>query len=181
MSPSRRTTKEACLPYWQLFYHGVWATRYREPLISTELEPVIYGLLRGKAVGLGAEVFALNGMEDHVHIVVAIPPKLSVAGFIGKVKAATSTRFNKSGLLNRPFFWQEEYAVLSFDRKRLPRYVAYVQNQKAHHAQAKVIPVLERTGERKEEPWRQETQGKQEKQESPPPGDESPGYKGSAG
>ena len=112
------------MPYWQLFYHAIWATRGREPLISAEVESVIHGLLRGKAVGLGAEVFALNGMEDHVHLVVAIPPKLSVARFIGKVKGATSTRFNKAGLLNRPFFWQEEYAVLSFDRKRLPRYVA---------------------------------------------------------
>ena len=135
------------MPYWQLFYHAVWATRCREPLISAEVESVIHGLLRGKAVGLGAEVFALNGMEDHVHLVTSIPPKLAVAAFIGKVKGATSTRFNKSGLLNRPFFWQEEYAVLSFDRKRLPQYVAYVRNQKTHHAKGSVIPILERTEE----------------------------------
>ncbi len=135
------------MPYWQLFYHAVWATRFREPLISAEVESAIHGLLRGKAVGLGAEVFALNGMEDHVHMVISIPPKLSVAGFIGKVKGATSTRFNKASLLNRPFFWQEEYAVLSFDKKRLPRYVAYVRNQKDHHAKNSIIPILERTEE----------------------------------
>ena len=70
-----------------------------------------------------------------------------MAAFIGKVKGATSTRFNKAGLLNRPFFWQEEYAVLSFDRKRLPQYVAYVRNQKTHHGKGSVIPILERTEE----------------------------------
>jgi putative transposase len=135
------------LPYWQLFYHLIWATRYREPLISPSVEPEIHGLLRGKAVGLGAHVFALDGIEDHVHLVAAIPPRLAVADFIGKVKGSTSTRVNKAGLLGRPFFWQEEYAVLSFDAKRLPRYVAYVQNQKSHHSRGQLIPLLERTGQ----------------------------------
>jgi putative transposase len=139
------------LPYWQLFYHAIWATLYREPLISPELEPTVHGLLRGKATGLGAEVFALDGVENHVHLVVSIPPRLAVADFIGKIKGATSTRINKSGLLGRPFFWQEEYAVLSFDQKRLPRYVAYVRNQKGHHATGRLIPILERTGEREGE------------------------------
>ena len=42
-------------------------------------------------------------------------------------------------------FWQDEYGVFSFDAKRLPNYVAYVENQKTHHAQHSVIPILERT------------------------------------
>lgn len=135
------------MPYWRLFYHAIWATWCREPLISREVEPVVHDLLRSKAIGLGATVFALNGMEDHVHLVISVPPKLSLAGFIGKVKGATSTNFNKTGLLDRPLKWQEEYAVLSFDTKRLPQYVTYVENQKNHHARAELIPILERTGE----------------------------------
>ena len=150
------------MPYWRLFYHAIWATRYRERLIAPDVEPVVHSLLRSKAIGLGATVFALNGMEDHVHLVLSIPPKLALAEFIGKVKGSTSTRFNKSGLTNRPLRWQEEYAILSFDTKRLPQYVAYVENQKVHHARAELISLLERTGERKKTP-------------SPPPGDESPG------
>jgi putative transposase len=62
------------MPYWQLFYHVVWGTKYRERLLTAEVEPVIFGLLRGKAVGLGATLFGLNGVEDHVHMVVSIPP-----------------------------------------------------------------------------------------------------------
>ncbi|HEX7183049.1 MAG TPA: IS200/IS605 family transposase [Thermoanaerobaculia bacterium] len=158
------------MPYWRLFYHAIWATRHRERLLSSDLEPVMHGLLRAKAIGLGATVFALNGMEDHVHLVVSVPPKLAVAGFVGKVKAATSARFNKMGLMDRPFFWQEEYAVLSFDEKRLPPYVAYVENQKAHHARSALIPVLERTGEERR------TQREEAVHTSRlPPGDKSPG------
>jgi len=128
------------MPYWKLFYHLVWATRYRERVIQPAIESVLHDLLRSKAAGLGGTVFALNGMEDHIHLVVSVPPKLALADF------------NKSGLLDRPLYWQEEYGILSFDQKRLPRYVAYVENQKAHHARADLIPVLERTGESTKKP-----------------------------
>ena len=139
------------MPYWKLFYHFVWATRYRERVIAPTIEPVIHDLLRTKAASLGATV-ALNGMEDHIHLVVSVPPKLALADFIGKVKGAASATFNKSGLLDRPLYWQEEYGILSFDQKRLPRYVTYVENQKAHHSRAELIPVLERTGENTKNP-----------------------------
>ena len=84
------------------------------------MEPVIHGFLRSKAIGLGATVFALNGVEDHVHLVAAIPPQIAVAKFIGQVKAIASTRFNTAGLSDRHFFWQAEYGAFSFDGKRLP-------------------------------------------------------------
>jgi putative transposase len=140
------------MPYWKLFYHVVWATRLRERAIHPGIEPIVHDLLRSKAVGLGATVFALNGTEDHVHLVISVPPKLALADFIGKVKGSSTARFNKSGLLDRPLYWQEEYGILSFDLKRLPRYVAYVENQKAHHARAELIPLLERTGESTRKP-----------------------------
>jgi putative transposase len=132
------------MPYWQLFYHVIWSTKNREPLLTPDVEPVIYGLVRSKAIGLEAVVFALNGAVDHVHLVAAIPPKIAVAKFIGQVKAVASTKFNKSGMGGASFFWQEEYGVFSFDGKRLPNYIAYVERQKEHHAQHTTIPILER-------------------------------------
>jgi putative transposase len=78
-------------------------------------------------------------------VVAAIPPKIAVAQFIGQIKGVTSTRFNKSGGRDLPLRWQEEYGVFSFDSKRLPCYVAYVEGQKKHHAQGELLPILERT------------------------------------
>jgi putative transposase len=133
------------MPYWQLFYHIVWSTKDRLPLLTSDVEALIHDLLRGKAIGLGATVFALNGALDHIHMVVAIPPKIAIAKFIGQIKAVASAKFNKSGISEVPFFWQEEYGVFSFDGKRLPNYIAYVECQKEHHAQGTIIPILERT------------------------------------
>jgi hypothetical protein len=69
-----------------------------------------------------------------------------VAKFVGQVKAVASTKFNKSGVSDVPFFWQAEYGALSFDAKRLPNYIAYVDRQKEHHSSGNTIPILERLG-----------------------------------
>ena len=135
------------MPYWQLFYHIVWSTAHREPWLTPEVEPTVYGFLRSKAVGLGGTVFALNGTTDHVHMVAAIPPAVAVARFIGQIKGVAAARFNKLQIKNAPLYWQGEYGVFSFDSKRLPDFVAYVERQKEHHGQGKVIPILERTAE----------------------------------
>jgi REP element-mobilizing transposase RayT len=133
------------MPYHQLYYHLVSSTQNRQPLLTSQTEPAIYDFLRAKAVGREATLFALNGTVDHVHLVVSIPPKIAVARFIGQVKAVASAKFNKSRPGDPPFFWQDEYGAFSFDAKRLPNYIAYVNRQKEHHAQGTTIPVLERT------------------------------------
>ncbi len=132
------------MPYCQLFYHLVWATKGREPLLTAEVEPIIHALLRGKAVRLGVQVFALNGIEDHIHMVASVPPSLSVASVVGQVKATAATRFNKTRAAGPPFFWQEEYGAFTFDSKRLSYHVDYVLGQREHHRRGTVIQALER-------------------------------------
>lgn len=133
------------MPYCQLFYHLVWSTKHREPRLTPDVEPIIYNLLRTKAMGLEGMVFAMNGIADHVHMVVAIPAKVAVATFVGQIKGVASAKFNQSHPSAIPFYWQEEYGAFSFDGKRLPNVIAYVENQKQHHAQNSTIPILERT------------------------------------
>jgi len=132
------------MPYWQLFYHLVWSTKNRQPLLTPLVEKHVYGYLTGKAVGLNGVVYTIGDTLDHVHMVVAIPPAVSVSRFVGQIKGVASTKFNKSGLSDVRFEWQAEYGTFSFDAKRLPNYIAYVERQKEHHAEGTSIPVLER-------------------------------------
>lgn len=137
------------MPYVQLYYHIVWATKDRQPLITPTVESILYGFMRSKAIGLEGVVFAMGGDEEHVHLVTSIPPKTPVATFIGQVKGVASARLNQGRNGNEPkFAWQEDYGAFSFDRKRLPYIIAYVEKQKEHHARKTTIPILERmTGE----------------------------------
>lgn len=133
------------MPYWQLFYHVVWGTKDRLPLITPEIEAATYDHIRSKALGLKGTVFAVNGLPDHVHLVVSIPPRMAVATFIGQVKGVTSAKINKDARPDVPLYWQEEYGVFSFDQKRLPNFIAYVERQKQHHASGQLYRILERT------------------------------------
>ena len=132
------------MPYHQLFYHLVWGTRGREPWLTSAVEPLAHQFIREKSLALGGTVFGVNGMQDHVHLLVSIPPKRSVADFVGQVKSISSTLLNRCDQLAHRFAWQSEYGAFSLDRKRLPALISYVEQQKEHHAQARTIAILER-------------------------------------
>ena len=135
------------MPYWQLFYHVVWATRNRSQFIIPDIEPIIYDSIRTKAIGLGGTVYALDGIADHVHLITSIPPTIAISTFTGMVKAVATAKFNKSGHPLAPIYWQESFGVFSFDRKRLPYFIEYVENQKIHHETGNKLSLLERIGD----------------------------------
>lgn len=134
------------MSYTQLYYHLIWTTRRREPVLATPVEPVVYDAIRWKAVELGSAIYALDGTADHVHLVVAIQPRVAIDSFVRQVKSAATARFNGRAP-EEPLHWDAEYGAMSFDGKRLPHVIAYVSRQKAHHAAMTLIPVLERTSE----------------------------------
>jgi putative transposase len=69
---------------WRLYYHLVWATKERQPLITREIEGELYSYIISKADEIDTIIHAINGIENHVHIVVSIPPKISISGFVQK-------------------------------------------------------------------------------------------------
>src|SRR6266508_2492803 len=131
------------MPYWRLFYHIVWSTKHRLPLIEPAWETDLYGYIWGKATTLECIPHAINGMPEHIHVVLSIPPKLSVATVIGQLKGASSHRMNELFVSHHSFAWQTEYSVFSVSEKALPRIVEYVKNQKKHHAENTFVPAME--------------------------------------
>lgn len=131
------------MPYWRLFYHAVWATKHRLPLIESTWEEDLYGYMWGKATALECIPHAINGMPNHVHVVISIPPKLSVATVIGQLKGSSSHRVNEVFVSHRSFAWQSEYSVFSVAEQALPALVQYVKSQKQHHAENSIKLQLE--------------------------------------
>lgn len=131
------------MPYWKLYYHIVWSTKYRLPLIEPAWEEELYGYMRGKAMALGCTPHAINGTADHTHVVISIPPKLAVATVIGQLKGASSHRANEIFVSNKSFAWQTEYGAFSVSENVLPYVIEYVNNQKQHHAKNSIELALE--------------------------------------
>jgi len=132
------------MPYWQLFYHLVWGTKNREPLITLDLEPDLHNYLRGKGLDLGGVVHAVGGIEEHVHVVVSIPPRVSVSTYVGQLKGASSHWVSHVSGHQGPFAWQESYGAISFGKRTLPQVVDYVGKQREHHQTGQIIPAMER-------------------------------------
>jgi len=135
------------MPYWKLYYHFIWGTKNRLPLIDSTLEPELYRAIAGKAQKLGGFVQAIGGVEDHVHFGVSFPPKVAPAKFIGDVKGNSSHYVNHVIRPDFEFYWQDEYGVLSFGERNLSSVVRYIHNQKQHHAEGTLIESMERMDE----------------------------------
>ena len=141
------------MSFWRTYYHLVWSTKDREPLINERAERILFGYLNSKAAELGVHVYAINGWIDHIHMVVSVPPKLAVAQVVKRLKGSSSHYLNTLDLLPEPFAWQRGYGVFSLGESQLDRAVAYVDNQKEHHDRQTTNAWLERTAEADEPPF----------------------------
>jgi putative transposase len=126
--------------YNRFFYHFIWGTKNREPIILPEFEAELYSLIAAKAIELG-------GIDDHVHLAATVPPKIAVARFIGEVKGNSSHAINHVIKPHYNFYWQNEYGVLSFAEKNLAGIVQYIHDQKQHHAKGTINPAMEKVAE----------------------------------
>ncbi len=134
------------LPYWRFFYHLVWATQSRLPLIGDQEETLIRRSLELTIVDLDLIPHAVGTMPDHVHVVVSIPPKIAVAEVLKRMKGASSHAVNQAERLpdSSRFGWQSEYGALTFGEKALASVINYVRHQAERHATNKTWPQLER-------------------------------------
>ena len=135
------------MPFWRLYYHLVWATDNREPVIDGEIERELFEAIRCKAKALGGQVFAVNGTEDHVHLAVTIPAKVPVADFVGEVKGSSSFHINHMPEKQWRLDWQRGYGAVTFRRDNLQQVVDYIRQQKEHHRSAMLWRTLEDSGE----------------------------------
>ena len=140
------------MSFWRLYYHLVWATKNREPLIEPEIEDRLYAYLVRKAAELDVLVYAINGWYDHVHLLVAIPPKHAVAQVAKRLKGASSHYLNHEGSLDYHFAWQRGYGAFTLGERQRPEAEAYVRNQKEHHERQTTNAWLEHHAELDEGP-----------------------------
>ena len=75
---------------WRCQYHIVFAPKYRRQVIYQEIKADIGQILRKLCEQKGVEIIEANACPDHIHMMVSIPPKLSVAEFMGYLKGKSS-------------------------------------------------------------------------------------------
>jgi putative transposase len=135
------------MTYWRLHYHLIWATHDREQSITPEREKMFYGVLYQKAKDLNLKIHAAGNIEDHVHVVLSIPPKIAVADSVRHIKGTSAFAINHMDGSDGKFKWQGGYGALSVGERSLEKVMEYATKQKEHHRENKLIAVYERIDE----------------------------------
>ncbi len=131
----------------EVFVHFVWATWDRAPLITPEVERRLYRSIFSEAEKLGCTVLALNGVSDHVHLLVKMPSTVTMATLMKQVKGVSSNFANDELFADRRFKWQGGYGAFSVSRWDVDKIMGYIRKQKSHHAEQTVRPEFEETFE----------------------------------
>ncbi len=129
----------------EIYLHFVWGTWGRLPMVSEKIEREIYRCIESEARRIQCTVLALNGMPDHVHLVVRIPTRVCAAQLAQHVKGVSSTFVRDHLCQGELFRWQEGFGVFSLSRSHVQKVIAYVENQKQHHAHGKLWSEWEET------------------------------------
>jgi putative transposase len=133
--------------YMEAFYHFVWATRKREWFITEAMERELYRYIENRCRSMKVRVYALNGIADHVHLVVSLPTSLSAADFMETIKGASAHFINHLPNYESCLYWQSGYGLLTFTKDDLPRIVRYVERQKIRHSSGNLSAKMERTAD----------------------------------
>jgi len=119
--------------YTNLLYHIVFSTSDRRPLITPDYEVRLYDYIGGTIRELGGISLALNGTEDHLHLLAKLRPDRALSDVLRKLKA------NASGWMHRvfprleDFKWQRGYGAFTVSQSNVPEVSAYIARQKQHH------------------------------------------------
>jgi putative transposase len=118
---------------WHCQYHIVWVPKYRYKILTGTIAREVENCIRAFSQQQGAEIIELNIQIDHVHLLVMVPPKVSISNFVGTLKGRTAIRiFNKfKDLKNKPYwgnhFWARGYCVdtVGLDSEMIQKYIKH--------------------------------------------------------
>jgi len=113
----------------------VFSTKYREPLITEELEKRLWPYMAGIARENNMELITVNGTEDHVHILLSLPSTITISQAIKLIKGGSSHWIHQIFHDLQNFAWQIGYGAFSVNHSDIPQIINYIKYQKKHHAE----------------------------------------------
>ena len=110
--------------------HVVFSTKDRAKLIPKNFQARMWAYVAGICKKHEIFVHAIGGTEDHIHLLIQIPPTMALAKAVNTLKSNSSHWANDEG---HKFAWQQGYAAFSVSASNVPAVVRYIRSQEAHH------------------------------------------------
>lgn len=119
--------------YSQLYIHVVFAVKGRQNLISANWKDEIYKYITGIVTNKGQKLIAINGMPDHIHLLIGLKPDKSISDLVRDIKSNSSKFINDKKWINGKFEWQTGFGAFSYSHSHLTNVIHYIQRQEEHH------------------------------------------------
>ncbi len=120
--------------YTQIHIQTVFAVQNRDCIISKLWKDELYKYMTGIVQNNNHKLLAINGMPDHMHMLIGLRPSQSVSDLMQDIKGSSSKWINEKGVIKGRFSWQEGYGAFSYSKSELSRVLTYIENQEIHHA-----------------------------------------------
>lgn len=119
--------------YSQLYIQIVFAVKGRQNLIAHQWKDELYKYITGIISNEGQKLIAINGMPDHIHILIGLKPNKSISDLVRDIKANSSRFINEKRWIKGKFEWQTGFGAFSYSHSHLDKIVQYIKNQERHH------------------------------------------------
>ena len=119
--------------FTQLYIHIVFAVKYRERLLTKEIRDELFKYISGIITNRKHKVIIINGVADHIHILIGLNPNDKISDLVGCIKRETSSFINEKKWFRGKFHWQDGYGAFSYSRLQLDNIYKYIANQEIHH------------------------------------------------
>ncbi|MBK6523598.1 MAG: IS200/IS605 family transposase [Sphingobacteriaceae bacterium] len=120
--------------YTQIHLQIVFAVKYREGAIRSPWKNELYKYITKIIQNNGHKMICINGMPDHIHILIGLRPAQSISELLREVKSNSSKWINEKKLVSGKFEWQEGYGAFSYSKRDLRNVIDYIENQEIHHS-----------------------------------------------
>jgi len=117
----------------QIYIQTVFAVSNRQSLIKPEFKEELYKYITGIVTNQGQKLITINGVADHVHLLIGLKPAMALANLVREIKADSSNFINKEKFVHGRFSWQEGYGAFSYGHSQLNRIIRYIRDQEKHH------------------------------------------------
>jgi REP element-mobilizing transposase RayT len=118
--------------YTTSLFHCVFATKNRISSIPEDLQPRLWAYMGGIARTNKMKALAVGGIADHAHILLSLPPTITIAKAVQLVKAGSSKWMHEQ-TGSRRFDWQEGYGAFTIGASQVPATIRYIDNQPRRH------------------------------------------------
>ena len=119
--------------YTQIHLQFVFAVKYRNAVIAHTWETDLYKYITCIVQNNKHKLIAINGMPDHIHILVGFHTTQSIADLMRDIKANSSKWINENNFTKEKFEWQTGYGAFSYSKSHVQNVINYINNQKQHH------------------------------------------------